>query len=331
VSTFRSRASCSLVAALVGAGIAFAADHDDTNALKTANRHDARVTDLHVFTVGSTIVFAVSTNPNIPKSASSYIFPSDLKVTISVDGHSGAKHNDAFNEAHYGGNIKKPNKIAADQTMTVTFDGSGAAHLNTTGFPGGLDGVDLFTGLRDDPFIRGPRTERNVGAIVLQADLRAFTTDQSTLLVWVNSEVPSSLGTIGDLGARALRSQFAANLSLNDYPPNQHQSVLGVYPDVLIFDTTRPATFPNGRALTDDAVDLVCGLDEGAGTCLFASDCAPSFGNPYACQPTTNDHPFLETFPYLAEPNPPCGALGQICCTVMAQCATVTCLDGTCQ
>ena len=54
--------------------------------------------------------------------------------------------------------------------------------------------------------------------------------------------------------------------------------MLGVVPDVLIFDTTRPAAFPNGRRLTDDVVDLVG--DPG----VLSSDC-PDPGNPVKCYP----------------------------------------------
>jgi hypothetical protein len=318
---------------MTAASATFAGDHDDTNALKSTGRHDARLNDLHVFTAGPKIVFTVSTNPTVPKGVSEYQFPSDLTVTINVDGHSRVRFDDADATARLGGKVVKPRKISADQTMTVTFDDDGTPQLATTGIPRFFKRrMKVFAGLRDDPFIRGPRTERNVGAIVIEADLRAFTRYRDTLLVWANAQVPSADGPIGDLGARALRSQFAANLSLNDFPPNQHESELGVPPDVLIFHTTQPAVFPNGRGLDDDVVDAVCGFDEGAGTCLQSSDCPASFNNPYACSPSVNDKPFLSVFPYLAEPHAPCGEIGQACCTVVAQCATGSCsADGTCQ
>ena len=60
-------------------------------------------------------------------------------------------------------------------------------------------------------------------------------------------------------------------------------------PDVMIFDTSRAAEFPNGRALEDDVVDLV------GDPRVLAND------QPF---PDENDLPFLDTFPYLAPPHP---------------------------
>jgi hypothetical protein len=77
-------------------------------------------------------------------------------------------------------------------------------------------------------------------------------------------------------------------LDLNKMPPREHRGTMGVAPDVLIFDTTRPAAFPNGRDLVDDVVDLV------GDARLLAND------SPH---PSTNDVPFLLGFPYLAPPH----------------------------
>jgi len=70
--------------------------------------------------------------------------------------------------------------------------------------------------------------------------------------------------------------------------PRKHHLELGVQPDVMIFDTSRPAGFPNGRELTDDVVDLVG--DER----VLAND------DPF---PDENDVPWLSGFPYLAMPH----------------------------
>ena len=56
---------------------------------------------------------------------------------------------------------------------------------------------------------------------------------------------------------------------------------MDVPPSVMIYDTWRPAAFPNGRELVDDVVDLV--------------------GEPGTL---ANDAPFLAEFPYLAPPHP---------------------------
>lgn len=164
-----------------------------------------------------------------------------------------------------------------------------------------------FVGLRDDPFIRGPRQGRNIGVIAFELPLDEISPQRKPILVWATSEVPGPSGAIGDLGARALRSQLAPNLDLNLYSePADHYTELGVIPDVVIFDPRRPAAFPNGRELTDDVVDLVG--DEG----VLATDC-PTPGDPVLCNPSANDLAFLTEFPYLAAPQgAAAGAQGQI-------------------
>ena len=293
----------------LAAPVAQAADHDDTPALKAAPRHEARITDLHVFTKEQAgpggkprpyLVISLCTNPTIPPSATSYAFPSDLTLTINVDRTSKVDFAiDPVATSTYGGTIVDPAAIAPEITFTITFDEGGQPHLATDGLDADAP-IRFFAGLRDDPFIRGPRQGRNVGSIVLELPLQIVAAGRShkNLLVWATSSVPAPGGPIGDLGARALRSQLTPNLALNDYfDPADHALVLGVVPDVLIFNTTQPALFPNGRRLTDDVVDLVG--DAG----VLSTDC-PAPGDPVKCYPMTNDLPFLESFPYLAPPHP---------------------------
>jgi len=306
-STFAIAAAFALLS--LSPAVAQAADHDDTPALKEAPRHEARITDLHVFTkvqpgpgrkLREQLVISLCTNPMIPPSAADYLFPSDMTLTIHVDRNSKVNFlSDPAATSTYGGTIVKPAAIDPEISFTVTFDAGGQADLSVSGLDDDAP-IKFFAGLRDDPFIRGPRQGRNVGCVALEMPLQIVAAGKphKTLLVWATSSVPSAGGPIGDLGARALRSQLTPNLALNDYfEPADHTLVLGVVPDVLIFDTTRPAAFPNGRRLTDDVVDLVG--DAG----VLSTDC-PTPGDPVKCFPMSNDRAFLETFPYLAPPHP---------------------------
>lgn len=58
-------------------------------------------------------------------------------------------------------------------------------------------------------------------------------------------------------------------------------------PDMLEFDTTQPAEFPNGRALEDDVIDTLLTL---------------ILNGPMGDGVDSNDREFLDTFPYLAPP-----------------------------
>ncbi len=200
------------LAATVGA--ALPADHDDTPALKAMPRHDARITDLHVFTrlhpgPGNSsrryLVLALSTNPTIPDGAATYTFPSDLTLEIRLDRHSDVDFAvDPEATLRYGGTILDPDGIAADITFTITFDAAGMPRLLVDGLDADVP-ISLFAGLRDDPFIRGSRQGRNSASVVIELPLQIVAAGRphANLLVWAMSSVPGPAGPIGDLGARA--------------------------------------------------------------------------------------------------------------------------------
>jgi hypothetical protein len=290
-STSTGFAFASCMALGFGAAVpALASDHDDTPLLKAVGRHDGRITDLYAFTRGDRLVLILCTNPAIPADVTQYVFPSDLTLRIAIDNHSEVRYDDPTAVATYGGTVVRPDKISEDVLFEVTFE-RGTPRLATHGLPGSTHSeIRFFTGLRDDPFIRGPRIGKNVAAVVIDLPLDAVLGSTPSLLVWASSKVPEIHGPMADLGGRALRSQFAENLALNDLPPRLHQSQLGVPPDVIIYDTSRAALFPNGRELFDDVVDMV-------GDPRILTTDAPF--------PSTNDVPFLSDFPYLPEPHLP--------------------------
>lgn len=269
---------------------AFSSDHDDTPLLRMLNRHDARITDLHAFVRGENLVISVCSNLAIPPSATSYRFPSDVTFDINIDYDSEVSPEDPD---LLGGTVVNPEGIREDITYRIRFNADQSASIEYRRSDGKLDGIWLtgfYAGLRDDPFIRGPRIGRNVAAIVIEVPLASVLKDQSTLLIWATTKVDTMDGPFQDLAGRSLRSQEPENLSLNTLHPSEHLARTGLKPDVMIYDTAKPATFPNGRALTDDVVDLTA---------------IPRILETDAPFPNANDVPFLETFPYLAPPHPP--------------------------
>lgn len=269
---------------------ASASDHDDTPLLRMLNRHDARLTDLHAFVRGENLVISLCSDPTIPPSAASYRFPSDVTFDIHVDYDSEVSPEDPD---LLGGTILNPAGIREDITYRIRFNPDQSASIEYRRSDGRYDGIWLtgfYAGLRDDPFIRGPRIGRNIAAIVIQVPLASVLKNQSTILIWATSKVDTIEGPFHDLAGRSLRSQEPEFLALNTLHPSEHLARTGLKPDVMIYDTSKPAAFPNGRVLTDDVVDLT------AVPRIVASD-APF--------PSANDLPFLETFPYLAPPHPP--------------------------
>jgi len=273
-----------------------ASDHGDTPLLISTGRHDARITDLFAFTRGNRLVLILDTNPAIPASVTTYAWPSDLKLQILIDNDSEVSFDNAKANSIYGGSILHPRGISEDVRFDIDFP-NGTPRLKVKGIRGGTKQVRLFTGLRDDPFIRGPQIGKNIASIVIELPLQAVLKDSPTLLLWGASRVGDVGGPILDLVGRSLRSQLAENLKLNDFHPKLHRSKLGLVPDVMIYDTRFRAEFPNGRELTDDVIDLVAALDHGAGAQNVLQTDAPF--------PSANDKPFLSAFPYLAEPHKP--------------------------
>jgi hypothetical protein len=275
-----------------------AADHGDTPHLISIPRQDARISDLHVFTNGENLVLALSTFPNLPGTG--YQFPADLTLRFHIDNHSEVAFDNETDNARFGGTIVRPGNMGADIVLEITFDDFGDPTLNASGISSlQEEDIQLFAGMRDDPFIRGPQIGRNVAAVVLELPLVYVLRDSSTILVWASSKVPDIHGSQSELGARALRSQCpqpvcnaldGPDLDLrNETSPHKYWKKLGLRPDVVIFDTSRPAGFPNGRLLTDDVVNIVAPFGQNI------------LGNDHPC-PSENDLPFLSMFPYLAPP-----------------------------
>ncbi len=288
LSTLVACASAASVS--LGTPSAYASDHDDTPLLKDSGRHDGRLSDFYAFVRGDRLVLIVNTNPAIPATVTEYLFPDDLQISVYLDRNSQVDFDDAAANAVYGGKVRNPDKISEDITFDVSFK-DGKPFLETTGGSKKLrSSTRIYAGLRDDPFIRGPRIGKNIAAVVLEVPLALVARNNQPLLAWAGTSVPEAEGPIADLGARALRSQFAENLALNDLHPSQHAAQLGVAPDVVILDPRRPIAYPNGRELTDDVVDLV-------GDSRVLSTDAPF--------PSANDVPFLSAFPYLAPPHLP--------------------------
>lgn len=288
-----------LAVLMIGAGTAYAADHGDTPLLKEVGRPDARLTDLYAFTVGNDLVLVMDTNPAIPAGVTDYVFPSDVKFRILIDNDSEVSFSDPVANDEFGGAIVDPAKVSANIELRFQFKADGTLQVVTTGLdPLAQHLIYVLADLRDDPFIRTTRDGRNIGAIVVQMPLSMVLGNQDTLLIWGTSKVDTFSGGRHELAARALRSQFPENDVLNTLKPAAQFTVAGETPDVLIFDTSSPAGFPNGRALTDDVVDLVCDL---------ANECRVSIlegqGGKPRRRPRANDKSFLQDFPYLAEPH----------------------------
>lgn len=282
-----------LLAVACGWALIEASDHSDAPRLGTLVRNDANLTDFHAFVSGSNLVLALSANAAIPPSATSYMFPSNVTFEFHIDVDCPVAAEDPNGD---GGTLLDPRGIDEEIIFRIRFRDDGSARIQRFVRGARMDDpqiVSFFAGLRDDPFIRGPRIGRNVGSIVLEVPLSSVVREQSTLVIWATSKVEEFDGPFQEIAGRSLRSMFAEQNALNSMQPRQSLVRAGLRPDVMMFDTSKPAAYPNGRALTDDVVDLVCALSH---DCRVVTNDSPF--------PSANDVPFLSTFPYLAPPHP---------------------------
>lgn len=267
-------------------------DHADTHSLRDHGRHDARIGDFYVFKAGDdrlvlalTLVGAAS-----QEELADFHFFDDVTYRFHID------RNPPLGDTR---SITEPEAIAADVIIAVQFKAEGAQLLYSVS---GLHqsaghGLRLFSGLRDDPFIRDGLEGTNVAAIVVELPLDNVTGagDDSSVLAWstVDVEGVAERPTGQDeLGAHPYRSQMPETEVLNFYSPAMHAYILRAMgmedttPDVLVYDTSLPASYPNGRALIDDVVDSPLTPVSGRGS-----------------NPSANDVPFLDDFPYLSPPH----------------------------
>ena len=222
--------------------------------------------------------------------------------------------------------------IKPDVTIRMRLnDDASVKEMKVTGLPH-PENIRVFTGPRDDPFIFPRFFGSNIIALVYSIPMSEFPPNQQDWLLWGTSSWAESGKQIDHVG-RSNRTQNARNDFLNTLPPNEHvaelekmakkrkriekvlmqvslplanlfhlQFMLYPYdltdPDVMIYTNRRPPGYPNGRMLPDDVAYDTCLV----GDCtLMALSYAESTQFPRA---TVNDKPFLDHFPYLAEPWP---------------------------
>jgi len=323
-----------LAAAFVAAVVpAMASDHADPVTLVTK---ETNLTDLFFFPQGDQYVLIFDVRRNLtdppPYSLSGDVFQ------VNIDLHSRLNFDNAADRARFGGTIVAPEEVRADATITVQLADSGA--LKTAEITGlsGQDGIRIWSGVRDDPFIFPPFFKKNVLSTVMSIPASSFPPGQQDFILWATT---SRDGKQIDHVGRSIRTQLPRYTGLlpgepevNLLPPNQQVAAidelaksrnrvtnfLNKYTQTAIvipvwqttlemkaFDLLTPdvmiysSRFPVGYPngrLLTDDVVLQTCL---AGDCLLVDLSTRTGMWPRA---TMNDKPFSPDFPYLADPWP---------------------------
>lgn len=249
---------------------------------------EGHIGDTYFFKKGNNLVL-VMTILSDDDEHHQFGFTDDINYKFYLDRNAEVLMNDPEAIKRYGGTILYPEKIKEDIMIEISFSDEGSSKIvSTTGlYPNGE--IKIFSGLRDDPFIRSGLEKKNIMAIVVEVPMRAVLgpKDSPTILCWASTNLKNKNDQLHDHGGHPYRSQQLKKL--NGLHPSLHKQKLKVEPDVFIYDTQKATAFPNGRTLEDDVVDLL-------------PDDIVTGKPPF---PTENDVPFLKIFPYLAPSYPP--------------------------
>ena len=306
---------------------AAASDHADPTNLMGP---ETNITGLFIFPKDDRLILifnvrrALTTPP--PYTLEPYLYEIKMDLTTKVD------FSDPADKARYGGTVTEPANLHADAAIRnrlnndaslkeVTYDG-----LSNTG------DIQTFFGVRDDPFNFPRFYGVNVISMALSIPRNAFPAGQKDFILWGTT---SRDGEMIDHVGRSIRTQLPRFGFLNTISAEQQVPALiehserttGIYnflkgnkewwsgaiaelmettfllrkydnrPDVMIYSDRFPPVYPNGRQLADDVVAQTCAF----GDCLLQDISFIEGGFPRS---TTNDKPFLDTFPFTAEPWP---------------------------
>jgi hypothetical protein len=299
-----------LALGLLPAGLA-ASDHRSPLKPPELWAEEARLTDLFAFPDGDRLVLILGFFRDVD-SIKDWHFD-QVEIAIHLDLESPVSYDNESDLAHYGGTLAWPEAIAATASLRFRLNDDGTIKKQTITGLKDPEGIRVWVGLRDDPFIFPTFNGKNVMALVASIPFSSFPAGQKDWVLWGASTYGATAEYQIDLSERALHNVEPRLKMFDQLPPSLHVKWLKTqrkwsydFPDgirpydyapgVMIFTTRRKAGYPNGRLLTDDVVALVCH----GGDCGAYERSIITGGWPRS---THNDKPFLKEFPYLAAPH----------------------------
>ncbi len=325
--------------ALLIPGTGRASDHADPMWL-AEDEQEANITGLFFYPDGDRWIAILDVRRSLIGAPPYNLEP--FEYNIHLDFHTKLRFDNAEDVARYGGTIVAPEGIAPDATIRLRLNNDMTVKEKTFKGLGDPQNIQVYSGVRDDPFIFPKFFNVNVITMAFSIPKSAFPADAESWLLWATSNRVSNGEQIDHVG-RSNRTQLGRFEILNPIPPSQHvaeirdkvesrakvQEFLAQWlpplanlnqlsgffirhydsvPDVMVFTKTRPAGFPNGRRLEDDVALLTCAQ----GDCPLQENAF--IDTTQWPRSTVNDKPLSSEFPYLAEPWPfmpqPAGATG---------------------
>lgn len=292
---------------------------------------ETNITDFFFFPKGDQMILIFNVRRALTAPPPYEVDP--YEYVIHMDLHSQVSFDSQEDRARYGGTIVQPEGLKSDVTIKFKLN----KDLTVVGGRPSFEGLNapeqirVFTGVREDPFTFPRFFKRNAISMVLSIPMSSFPQGQQDWILW-GSVYEHGNEQIDHVG-RSNRTQQGRFDALNELPPNQHIAGINqlkktwddrfnflnaytettpladvvqlllqirkydIVPDVMIYTNRFPPGFPNGRLLLDDVAALTCAT----GDCILQELSFIEGGWPRA---TVNDKPFLDEFPYVAEPVP---------------------------
>jgi hypothetical protein len=320
-------------------GASRASDHADPMWL-AEDEQEANITGLFFYPDGDRWIAILDVRRSLVGPPPYNLEP--FEYDIHFDFHTKLRFDNAEDVARYGGTIDQPEGIAPDATIRMRLNND--VTVKEQSFKGLTNPGDIkvYTGVRDDPFIFPRFFKVNVVTMAFSIPKSSFPETADSWLLWATSKRADGGEQIDHVG-RSNRTQLGRFEILNTIPPSQHVAEIrekgasraevqdflkqwlppvanlnqlsgyfirhyDAVPDVMVFTTTRPPGFPNGRRLEDDVALLTCAQ----GDCPLQENAF--IDTTQWPRATVNDKPLSKDFPYLADPWPykpqPDGATG---------------------
>lgn len=316
-----------------------ASDHADPLWL-AEDEQEANITGLFFFPDGDRWIAILDVRRSLVGPPPYNLEP--FEYNIHFDFHTKLRFDNAEDTARYGGSIDTPEGIGPDATIRIRLGNDVSVKERSFKGLANAQDIEVYTGVRDDPFIFPRFFDVNVITMAFSIPKSSFPAQAESWLVWATSNRAEGGEQIDHVG-RSNRTQLGRFEILNTIPPSNHVAEIrekggsraevqkflsnwapplanlnqlsgffirhyDAVPDVMLFTTTRPPGFPNGRRLEDDVALLTCAQ----GDCPLQENAF--IDTTQWPRSTVNDKPFSNEFPYLAEPWPykpqPAGATG---------------------
>ncbi len=200
-------------------------DHADPLSLSEL---EGGITGLFVFSEGDDMIVILNVRRRLLPDSKYELEP--FEFAVHMDLHSRIDFSDPEDLQRYGGTIVSPEGVRENVTIKIRLkNDTKVKEWSAKGVDKGK--LDIWTGLRDDPFIFPPFFKANVVSMVVKIPFSEFRPDQQDWVIWgtvtrINREEYEEDDELVDHVGRSNRTQNARFGFLNTLHPSEHVAAI---------------------------------------------------------------------------------------------------------